>query len=333
MSQAERDLHVLKYFSSVIAVSEGKVIHLTVPSLRYCPLAYHFYPELKETNPDNPESWRMAVRKVIERKIRNYGFFTKNRSFEFPDHAVPYGASEMLAALLKNQLIDAAVIVCDGAGTVVTDSPAIVQGIGARMNTLIFTSPIPEIIKKLKIKGSYVVFEDNAWIDPVRGVERAISLDYKRIGVTVAGFDAEKLEQIRILENRKDVSITILVVCTTGIPSHKIEMIRRNADLVWSCASGEVRKQIGIAAKIQLSKQIPVFVLTERGVVFASSCQDDLSPLQRLDPEKQYLVSGAPGTWLVCSGFSQKKIRQTALPVETGKSPAFVLNKNERAAT
>jgi len=326
----ERDLHVLKYFSSVITVSEGRVINATDPSLRSCPLARHFYPELKDADPENPESLKNAIRGIIESKIRNYGFFTKDRSFHFPKCAVPYGASEMLSVSLKNHFIETAVVVCDGAGTVITGSPETVQGIGARMNTLIFTSPIKEIQRKLKESRCHIVSEKTDWIDQAKGVEKAISLGYRKIGVTVAGFAARQLEKIRDLEDKENVDITILAVCTTGISSDKIEMIRQNADLVWSCASGEVRGKIGSVAKLQLSKQIPVFALTDRGVAFAASYLNDPSLTRHLDATKQYLLSSEMGGWPVCSGSSQKYVRETVLPAEAGKIHQYNSSNNER---
>jgi len=326
----ERDLHVLKYFSSVITVSEGQVINVTDPSLRSCPLARHFYPELKDADPENMESLKAAIRSIIESKIRNYGFFTNDRSFHFPKSVVPYGASEMLAASLKNHFIEAAVVVCDGAGTVITGSPEVVQGIGARMNTLIFTSPLKRVLEKLDRAGCHVVFRDNAWIDQVKGVEKAISLGCKKIGVTVPGSAAEQLGRIRGLGKKTDVDVTLLAICTTGISPDRIEMILQNADLVWSCASCEVRKKIGSNARLQLSKQIPVFALTERGVAFAASYLNDPSLTRNLDTTKQYLLSSETGGWPVCSGSSQKYVRETVLPAEAGKSPRYDSNNNER---
>jgi len=328
---AEKDLHVLKYFSSVITVSEAKVIHVTEPSLRYCPLACHFFQEFEKADPTDIRSLRDAIQKAIESKIRNYGFFTKNRSFHFPKRVVPYGASEMLAASLKNRFIETAVVVCDGAGTVITGSSETVQGIGARMNTLIFTSPIKEILEKLKAAGCHVVFENTARINPMEGVEKAISLGYKKIGVTVAGFAAEQLEQIRRLEKEGGVSIVILAVCTSGIPHNKVEMIRRRADLVWACASSEIREQIGNTAILQLSKQIPVYALTFQGVAFVASCSEDPSLFNTLDIKKQYLISNEPGDRAVHLWNSQTYIQETVLPANSPKTPSYETKNKERA--
>lgn len=316
----ERDLHVLKYFSSVITVSEGRVINVTDPSLRSCPLARHFYPELKDADPEDPVSLKDAIRRIIESKIRNYGFFTKDRSFHFPKCAVPYGASEMLAGSLKNHFIEAAVVVCDGAGTVITGSPETVQGIGARMNTLIFTSPIQEIFQKLKAAHCHIVFEDNAWIDQAQGVERALALGFKKIGVTVAASDAEQLERIRELEKKAAATVVILTVCTSRVSDHKLDMIGRHADLAWACASGEARKLFGEKARLQISRQIPVYALTERGVETAFSFLG-ASSKDLVDPAGQYLVSREAQGISLGAGGPGHYLRAAALPVGSSKAP------------
>lgn len=52
----ERDLHVLKYFSSVLTVSKEQVINVTDPILRSCPLARYFYPEFKDADTKSVDS-------------------------------------------------------------------------------------------------------------------------------------------------------------------------------------------------------------------------------------------------------------------------------------
>jgi len=63
----------------------------------------------------------------------------------------------MMMYALKKGGIDAAVTVCDGAGTVISDSPSLIQGIGARMNGLFYTTPIPEVIQRIKGQKGFVV--------------------------------------------------------------------------------------------------------------------------------------------------------------------------------
>jgi len=265
-----KDLHVIKYFSSYITVSGGKVTDVTDPTLTYCPLAKHLYKDPAFATGDDKEVVKKAIKKAIESKIRDYDFFTDNRDFECVKTPIKYGASEMLMSALKKNVVDAAVVVCEGAGTVIADRPEVVQGIGARMNTVISTSPIKAIQKKLKQLNCHVVFDD-AKIDQVRGVEEAIKAGYKNIAVTLRGELADNLKILRAIEKKSGVKIICLVVCTTGVTTDKITLMREYADLVWSCASSDVRELIGPCAKIQLSKLIPVFVLTNKGVDFVSA--------------------------------------------------------------
>ncbi|MDD5518991.1 MAG: DUF2099 family protein, partial [Candidatus Omnitrophica bacterium] len=215
--------------------------------------------------------------------------------------------------------IDAAVVVCDGAGTVITDNGEVVQGIGARRNSLLLTSPIKKIIACLKGLGCGVVF-DHALIDQVKGVEKAIKAGYMKIAVTVSGHDSEKLKEIRGLESSYGVSLTVLVVCTTGIAESKIEQIRSYADIVWSCASWDIRQKIGKIALLQISKQIPVFVLTQKGIDFLAAYADDRDILCGLDRYKQYLISNEPAGEKVRLGNFGSFLREEKLPALSRKS-------------
>lgn len=317
-----RDIHVLKYFSSFVSVSNGRIINITEPVLTFCPLAEHLYKDFRSISGNDKEAVKDAIKKAIESKIKNYGFFTDDRKFSFDDVSIPYGASEMLGFALRKKAIDAAVVVCEGAGTVITGKPNIVQGIGARMNSLLLTSPIKGIIQNLKSAGCHVVFE-NALIDQVRGAEEAIKAGYKKIGVTVCGHSAESFKMLRSLEKEYGVSIVCLAVCTTGIAKDKINMIRSHADLVWSCASSDVRRIIGPLAILQLSRQIPVFVLTKKGIDFISAYAREGEIIKNLDIKKQYLVSNEPGGQYVHLGGFKAYIAEFKLPVNSRKEPVF----------
>ena len=325
-----RDIHVLKYFSSFVSVSNGRVINITDPVLTFCPLAEHLYKDFKSISGNDKEAVKDAIKKAIESKIKNYGFFTDDRKFSFDDVSIPYGASEMLSFALRKKAIDTAVVVCEGAGTVITDKPNTVQGIGARMNSLLLTSPIAGIIRDLKASGCRVVFE-NALIDQVRGVEEAIKVGYKKIGVTVCGHSAESFKMLRSLEKEYGVSIVCLAVCTTGIAREKINMISKYADLVWSCASSDLRGIIGPLAILQLSRQIPIFVLTKKGVDFVSAYAREEEIIKNLDIKKQYLISNDPGGQSVHLGSSKAYINESKLPIGSRKEPVFK-DKNEYAS-
>jgi putative methanogenesis marker protein 8 len=325
-----RDIHVLKYFSSYVSVSDGKVINITDPTLTYCPLAEHLYKDFRGKSHSDKDAIKNVIKMAIESKIKDYGFFTDERKILFNDVAIPYGASEMISFSLRKKVIDAAVVVCDGAGTVITDKPKIVQGIGARMNSLLMTSPVKGIIKKLKSFGCQVVFE-NALIDQARGVQEAVRAGYKTIVVSVCGHSAENLKAIRSIEKEYDVSVITLAVCTTGITKDKINIIRDHADLVWSCASSDVRRIIGSLAILQLSRQIPVFVLTEKGLDFVAAYSRNKEIIDDLDSKKQYLASNEPSGQPVYLGNFKVFIRECKLPVNARKEPIFE-DKNEYAS-
>jgi putative methanogenesis marker protein 8 len=325
-----RDIHVLKYFSSFVSVSYGKVINITEPTLSFCPLADHLYKDFSGSRDNNKEALKNAIKKAIESKIKDYGFFTNERKISSDDVAIPYGASEMISFALRKKAIDAAVIVCEGAGTVITDKPEIVQGIGARMNSLLLTSPIKGIIKKLKTAGCRVAFE-NALIDQVRGVKDAIKAGYKNIAVTVCGHSAEDLKTLRSLEEENGIHLITLAVCTTGIAKDKVSMIRDYADLVWSCASFNIRRMLGPLAVLQLSRQIPIFVLTKKGIDFISTYAREGEIIKNLDIKKQYLVSNEPSGQCVHLGSFKTFISESKLPVNARKEPSFE-DKNEYAS-
>ncbi|MDD4995761.1 MAG: DUF2099 family protein [Patescibacteria group bacterium] len=316
----KRDIHVLRYFSSFVSISNGKVINITEPTLTFCPLARYLYKDFRSINGQDKVAVKQAIKSAIETKIKTYGFFTDDRKLSYGGLSIPYGASEMLMFALKRGEIDVAVVVCEGAGTVITDTPEVVQGIGGRMNNLLLTSPIEGIVEKLKEFDCRVIF-NNALIDQARGVQEAIKAGYKTIAVTVSGYSAGDLKGLRLLEKEKGVRIISLVVCTTGITEDKIAIMRDYADLVWGCASLDIRRTIGPSAIMQLSKQIPVFVLTRKGIDFVSAYAQDPGRIKDLDLGKQYLISNEKSEKRVKMGNFTAFIGETRLPVSARSVP------------
>jgi putative methanogenesis marker protein 8 len=281
------------------------------PSIHYCPLASHFYKELRDAKSDK-ENIKQAIRKIIEFKIQEYGFFTPNRNFDIQKVQVPYGASEMLMFALRRKVIDAAVIACDGAGTVISNSAETVQGIGARMHSLIRTSPIIETMKQLISRGCHIV-SDNAIIDQFQGVRKAAEMGYRTIAVTIDGHSADNLARLKDIEKCYGVKIISLVVCTNGIKKETLETITQYADLVWSCASNEIRQATGPLAKLQLSELMPVFVISDAGVDFVSGCSQGFDDI---DNKKKYLISSRKrGKPIFIGDVSAYYMEESQLPV------------------
>jgi len=321
-----KDLHVLRFFSSYIAVSNGKVIGITDPHMEYCPLAGYLYKKVKLLKKYDIELIKEAIKKAVKEKISRFGFFTDKRKIIRKDIAIPCGASEMLMFAIRKRLIDAAVVVCDGAGTVIVDKSEIVQGIGARMNGLFFTSPIYKVMRKLRNAGCHIVFND-ANINQIKGVEAAVKLGYKKIAVTINACMNEDIKMIKRIEREKDVSIISLIVCTTGINKKKVKELKKYADIVWSCASEEVRNLIGKESILQISKAIPVFVLTQGGLNLVSGYSSKKQLLKGLDLKKQYLISGTNignNGKKIMMGNYEGYLSVSKLPVRSSREPRLI---------
>jgi putative methanogenesis marker protein 8 len=253
-----------------VRISEKGVEVLTAPMVEYCPLHEALY----GTKKIDVES----VRKSVEMKIAGYGFCCGNRLFD----AVPvvaYGASEMMRVWLEKGLIDCAVVVCEGAGTVITTNGELVQSIGARLTGIIKTSPIREIIERVEADGGIILDKASARIDQVEGVKRAFDLGFKRAAVSVAGFQAKAISEIRAFEANARADVLVFSVCNTCVGNADVEHIAK-ADIACASASNILRTKIGNGALLQLGMTIPVYALTEKGkrlvLAYLSEFEDKL---------------------------------------------------------
>jgi putative methanogenesis marker protein 8 len=177
---------------------------------------------------------------------------------------VAYGASEMMKVWLEKNMIDCTVIVCEGAGTVITTKGNLVQAIGARLTGIVKTSPIPEVIDHIEREGGTVLNKLNAQIDQVEGVKRALDLGHKRVAVSVAGFQAEAIGRTRDLEGKARADVLVFSVCNTCVKTRDVKHIAK-ADIACASASKILRTEIGNKALMQLGVTIPVYALTSKG--------------------------------------------------------------------
>jgi putative methanogenesis marker protein 8 len=314
------DLHVTRVLHAFVAVSDGHVVKVGEPKLEYCPLVAILH-DGTGGDPD-PARRRQLVAEMTREKIARFGHFTARREVERNDVAVPYGASEMMMFALRKGSIDCAVTACDGAGTVICDTPGLVQGVGARMNGLFYTSPVPATIGRIEAAGGgHVPFADTASIDQAGGVRRAAELGHRRIAVTVNGYLGGDLAAIREVEAAAGLSVTLIVVCTTGAGRPRVEEIRDHADLVWSCASEGIREVVGSASVIQVSSGIPVFAVTGRGVRFLACYSPNEDVFARLDPGRQYLIAGNARGTPIRMGNMKTSIAEARLPVRSAREP------------
>jgi len=251
--QTMTDEHIIEAIGRCrVIIRDGKVESVETPVIQTCPLAKRFAIPIDEITPE-------SVARNIQNRIDSFGMFTVRRQIFSQVSFVGFGASELLSTALQAGVIDAAIIACDGAGTVITNRPDMVQGIGGRMSGLVKTSPIPEVIQNIMDAGGIIPDPEHATIDPVLGIRAARDAGYQRLAITVAGPDAA--ENAR----KEDPEIIIVVVHTTGLTADDAERISRCADIVTSCASHTVRTICGAKALIQAGKAIPVFGMTPRG--------------------------------------------------------------------
>lgn len=238
-----------------VRISERGTEVLSEPIVEHCPLHEALY-GTKQIDTE-------AVRKTVETKIAGFGFCCGNRVFD-AEPIVAYGASEMMCVWLEKKLVDCGVVVCEGAGTVIATNGRLVQGIGARLTGIIKTSPIREVIERIEVGGGVVLDKASARIDQLEGVRRALDLGFKRVAVSVAGFQAKAISEIRDFEAAAGLDVLIFSVCNTRVGRTDVEHIAK-ADVVCAGASKLLRREIGSKALLQLGVTIPVYALTDKG--------------------------------------------------------------------
>jgi putative methanogenesis marker protein 8 len=248
-------VHDIYCCGSHVKVDEKAITVLTEPAVTYCPLHESLYGTKKID--------AQAVTKSVETKIEGFGFCCKDREFSF-DSIVAYGASEMMSVWLNKGLIDCAVVVCDGAGTVITNNGKLVQGIGARLTGIIKTSPIREVIDHIEENGGTILDKTEARIDQAAGVNHAFMAGAKHVAVSVASFQAKAINDIRRLEKTKRKEAVIFSVCNTLAKKSDVKYIAK-ADIACASASTILRNAVGSRALLQVGVTIPVYALTARG--------------------------------------------------------------------
>jgi putative methanogenesis marker protein 8 len=235
-----------------VVVRDGNVVEIGEPVITDCPLAKRFACPVTEMTPK-------AIRNNIQNRIDSFGMCTQNRELLSEEPFVGFGASEVMSTALSSRFIDAAVIACDGAGTVVITDPKMVQGIGGRMSGLVSTSPIPDIISRIIEGGGIVPDQKNALMNPVSGVRAAHDAGYDHLIVTIS--KPEDAQAVR----EEDQDAIIIAVHTTGYSDTDADMVCTYADIVTACASKTVRERCGPSALLQAGSTVPVYALTTQG--------------------------------------------------------------------
>jgi putative methanogenesis marker protein 8 len=249
----KKDEHAIEAIGRCrIIIRNGQVVEVGEGQIKDCPLAKRFaFPV--------PDIGKDSVKANIEHRIKAFGMCTPGREVMDTREFVGFGASELLSFGLHKGLLDAVVLACDGAGTVVVTKPAMVQGIGGRMSGLVSTTPYPEVMDRIEQDGGYVLDRDHATIDQLAGVALALVQGFRKIAVTVAL--PESAETIRRIHPKT----LIFGVHVTGLSKPEAETLVAASDLVTSCASRTIRETVGRNALVQAGTAIPIFAMTMAG--------------------------------------------------------------------
>jgi putative methanogenesis marker protein 8 len=253
MTTAKKDEHIIEAIGrSRIVIRDGVIVEIGEAQVRECPLAKRFAHPV-------PQITRENVRANIEHRMKSFGMCTSRRDVLDTREFVGFGATELLGFASHAGLIDAAVLACDGAGTVIVRETALIQGVGGRMSGLVSTSPIKEVIARIEENGGIVVDKEHASLDQFAGVKRAYKEGFKKVAVTVAR--PEVAEKIR----KAYPDAIIFGVHVTGLTREEAESMVAVADLMTACASRTVREVAGAKALLQAGVSVPIFALTKRG--------------------------------------------------------------------
>jgi putative methanogenesis marker protein 8 len=271
------ELHVTRMFGSFILLKREngrlRAKRATPVPIRYCPLMRQL---LKEVGGETAETLLSSVEngeaasqsglmcRLIDEVVIGGGYFDTDRPLNSCEANVLFGASETMSTAFRSGLLDAAVIVSNNLGTIITTNEANTQGAVKRMTGLFMTSPSKKIVRTAEDAGIIPVFPHTAVIDQLEGVRLAIALGYKKIAVSTAWMGNSILGDISGLE-RDGVMLYKFGLCSTGIDEKAAEAMEKNADLVWACASKVVREHIAPNSVAQVGVKIPVHIMTEKG--------------------------------------------------------------------
>ena len=246
------DEHIMETLGKArVVIRNGVVVEVSEPRLSYCPL-FHSRRGIERIDAE-------VIRANIQQRIDEFGLFTERRDIE-QDSCVGLGTSEIFMTALKKGLLDAVVTVCEGAGTVVTSNPALVQGIGARLSGIVSTTPIPGLITRIRAAGGVVLFPETAGIDQIAGVEWARGEGYRSIGVSlVSPGDAQQCKA----QSGVGIRVVTFLVHTSG-GEFTAEGLQ-DFDLVTACASRSLRDVLEGSVLAQAGKSIPIFALSQVG--------------------------------------------------------------------
>lgn len=264
------DRHVIEAMGRTrVVIEDGRVTEVGSPVIEYCPL-FKKYRKVDRLTPE-------AVRQNVEFRLKDFGMCTRRRELRMRDF-LTFGVSEIVAMAVSKGMLDCAVTVCDGAGTVVVTDPELIQGIGGRLSGMVETSPFPEVIDR--IGRERVLGPRSGRIDQVRGAALAFDLGFRKPGVTVVSV-ADTAE----LRRRYGSSVGLFAVHTTGVSREQAEGLFDRCDIVTACASKWIREVAARRAVMQVGSKIPVYAATPFGMALLQERMRQVGKGGTEDPE------------------------------------------------
>ncbi|MBT8507344.1 hypothetical protein AZH53_02720 [Methanomicrobiaceae archaeon CYW5] len=246
----QKDEHIIEAVGRCrIVIQNGEVVDVGDAKISSCPLTRKFAHPV--STPD-----KESVKANIEYRIKKWGMCTPHREVIETREFVGFGASEILSFGLSAGMLDAVVLACDGAGTLIATTPALVQGIGGRMSGLVRTVPYEDVIRRIEEAGGVVIDTESATLDQSAGIARAYELGYSKVAVTVAV--PEEAKTIR----HQYPDAFIFGVHVTGLDHDEARMLVDASDFVTSCASATIREAAGEMALVQAGVGVPTFAIT-----------------------------------------------------------------------
>ncbi len=232
-----------------VVVENGSIVEVGEPQIKKCPL-FGKHRGIDELNAG-------SVRDNIEFRMEDFGLFSEERKVRMPDF-LSFGISEILGTALKHGAIDAAVIAADGCGTAVVTDPEIVQGMCGRISAIVETSPIETVIEAM---GRDMVLDpETAEIDMLAGLEKAYSMGFRSVAVTVCGAD----DAVKARDSY-GYSTVIMAVHTTGTSYSDAVTLFDNCDVITACASATIRQEAKSRDVVTAGNKVPIYGVSEKG--------------------------------------------------------------------
>lgn len=264
------DRHVIEALGKTrVVIEDGKIVEVGEPQLDYCPL-FHKTRGIEEVTPE-------VVRENIEFRIKDFGMCTSDRKLKMKDF-LSFGVSELLGMAVTEGRLDAAVLVCDGAGTLVATDPELIQGIGGRISGIVETSPIAEVIDA--IGRDRVLDPSTAKIDQLAGTELAFKLGFKKVGVTVSF-----AEDAKALRDRFGEKVAIFAVHGSGRTPQDATTLFDACDIVTACGSKSIRAVAKERAPVQAGNKVPVYATSAWGEKLIERRREVVNASKVIQPE------------------------------------------------